>query len=508
MFDSLSTALHLIVSNDPLLVSIVARSLAVSATACALACGLGLVMGAWLGVVRFPGRGLVLTLLNTLLALPSVVVGLLVYLLLSRSGPLGTLGWLFTFKAMVLAQAVLVLPMVTALTRQTVEDADTSHGEQLQSLGAGPLLRSLLLAWDERYAVLTLLIAAFGRAVSEVGAVMVVGGNIEGFTRVITTAIALETSKGDLPLALALGLVLLAVVLVLNLLIAVLRRWQLYRDVLRDEAYLPASSAESMSLSAQNARTAAPNVSSLSSLSSTPARQGSLRPLLTLSAATVHYGGMQALHAISLSIAAGERVALVGANGCGKSSLLRLLHGLQLPSSGTFESFPGVRQAMLFQRPHMLRASSVWNVALGLGLRRFGRSAAKAQALLALQRVGLADVAARPARALSGGQQQRLALARAWSLKPDLLLLDEPTANLDPHAKREVEALMTELAEEGITLVFASHNLGQVKRLATRVLYLERGHVLADLPVVAFFDRVLLAQTSHAAALFVKGELV
>ncbi len=511
MFEILSTALHLIISNDPLLLSIVARSLAVSATACALACGLGVVLGAWLGVVRFPGRGLVLTLLNTLLALPSVVVGLLVYLLLSRSGPLGTLGWLFTFKAMVLAQAVLVLPMVTALTRQTVEDADASHGEQLQSLGAKPLLRSLLLAWDERYAVLTLLIAAFGRAVSEVGAVMVVGGNIDGFTRVITTAIALETSKGDLPLALALGLVLLAVVLVLNLLIAALRRWQLYRDVLRDEAYLPASSAESISLSAQNARTATPNVPSLSS---TPAGQGSLRPLrplrplLTLSAATVHYGGMQALHATSLSIAAGERVALVGANGCGKSSLLRLLHGLQPPSAGAFESLPGVRQAMLFQRPHMLRASSVWNVALGLGLRRFSRSAAKVQALLALQRVGLADIAARPARALSGGQQQRLAMARAWSLKPDLLLLDEPTANLDPHAKREVEALMTELAEEGITLVFASHNLGQVKRLATRVIYLERGQVLADLPVVAFFDRALLAQTSHAAASFVKGELV
>jgi tungstate transport system permease protein len=166
----------------------------------------------------------VLTLLNTMLALPSVVVGLLVYLLLSRSGPLGFLGWLFSFKAMVIAQAVLVLPMVTALTRQTVDDAEQTHGEQLQSLGAGPLLRSLLLAWDERFALLMVVIAGFGRAVSEVGAVMVVGGNIEGFTRVMTTAIALETSKGDLPLALGLGLVLLAVVLMVNTVIALLRR--------------------------------------------------------------------------------------------------------------------------------------------------------------------------------------------------------------------------------------------------------------------------------------------
>jgi tungstate transport system permease protein len=183
-----------------------------------------------LGVSRFAGRDALLTVLNTLLALPSVVVGLLVYLLLSRTGPLGHLGWLFSLKAMVLAQAVLVLPVVTALTRQCVEDAERNHGEQLQSLGAKPWLRSVLLAWDERYALLTVLIAAFGRAISEVGAVMVVGGNIEGFTRVMTTAIALETSKGDLPLALALGFVLMSVVLLLNACISALRRWRQRTD--------------------------------------------------------------------------------------------------------------------------------------------------------------------------------------------------------------------------------------------------------------------------------------
>jgi tungstate transport system permease protein len=224
--DSITAALELIRSADPVFLAIVARSLAVSAAACVLACGAGLVLGAWLGVARFRGRGVVLALLNTFLALPSVVVGLTVYLLLSRSGPLGFLGWLFSFKAMVLAQAILVLPVVTALTRQAVEDADRAHGEQLRSLGAGPLVRSLLLVWDERYALLTVVITAFGRAVSEVGAVMIVGGNIDGYTRVMTTAIALETSKGDLPLAMALGLVLLAVVLVLNLLVAVVRRWR------------------------------------------------------------------------------------------------------------------------------------------------------------------------------------------------------------------------------------------------------------------------------------------
>jgi tungstate transport system permease protein len=224
--DSLLHALRLVGSFDPVLWFIIGRSVAVSGLACVLACGLGLLMGAYLGVARFAGRTVVLALLNTLLALPSVVVGLLVYVLLSRSGPLGFLGWLFSFKAMVLAQAVLVLPVVTALTRQAIEDAQAAHGEQLQSMGAGTGLRSLLLAWDERYALLTVLIAAFGRAISEVGAVMIVGGNIDGFTRVMTTAIALETSKGDLPLALGLGAVLLLLVLLLNAGVAAIKYWR------------------------------------------------------------------------------------------------------------------------------------------------------------------------------------------------------------------------------------------------------------------------------------------
>lgn len=227
---SLATAGELLLSADPVLWAIVGRSLWVSACATLLACALGLLLGAWLGVARFRGRDAVLTLLNTFLALPSVVVGLLVYLLLSRSGPLGHLGWLFSVKAMIVAQTVLVLPVCMALVRQQIEDADRVHGEQLQSLGAGLLGRGLLLAWDARFALLTVCIAVFGRAISEVGAVMMVGGNIDGFTRVMTTAIALETSKGDLPLALALGAVLLGVVLALNTLIALLRAWRVRRE--------------------------------------------------------------------------------------------------------------------------------------------------------------------------------------------------------------------------------------------------------------------------------------
>jgi tungstate transport system permease protein len=224
--ESLVRALQLVAAGDPVLVSIVLRSLAVSSASCLIACAVGLLAGAWLGVARFPARGAVVTLLNTFLAVPSVVVGLVVYLLLSRTGPLGFLGWLFSFPAMVLAQSLLVIPVCTALTRQVVEDAERANGEQLRSLGARGWLRSLLLAFDERYALLTVILACFGRAVSEVGAVMIVGGNVDGFTRVMTTAIALETSKGDLPLALALGLLLLGIVLVLNAAIALVTRWR------------------------------------------------------------------------------------------------------------------------------------------------------------------------------------------------------------------------------------------------------------------------------------------
>jgi tungstate transport system permease protein len=224
--DSALTAIQLITSLDPGFWTIAGRSLGVSATACFMGCTLGIVLGAYLGVSRFSGRAMVLNALNTFLALPSVVVGLVIYLLLSRTGPLGFLGWLFSFKAMVLAQMVLVMPVAAALSRQVVEDVEVAHGEQWRSLGAGNFVRCALLAWNERFALLTVVVACFGRAISEVGAVMIVGGNIEGFTRVMTTAIALETSKGDLPLALALGMVLLAIVGCLNMMLSLFRHWQ------------------------------------------------------------------------------------------------------------------------------------------------------------------------------------------------------------------------------------------------------------------------------------------
>jgi tungstate transport system ATP-binding protein len=222
--------------------------------------------------------------------------------------------------------------------------------------------------------------------------------------------------------------------------------------------------------------------------------------------ADVRFGGVAALSGVSLNIHPGERIALVGSNGSGKSTLLRLIHGLVRPTAGEVDTPGQKRQAMMFQRPYMLRASCLNNVALGLWLRGTPWRDAKGHAITALDRVGLADLALRNSKTLSGGQQQRLALARAWAPAPDLLLLDEPTASLDPHAKREVEALLAELTS-AMTVVFASHNLGQVKRLASRVIYLEKGRVTADLPVAQFFEGTLLRDKFPAAHFFVKGEL-
>ena len=210
------TALRLIVSGDPTLGGIVLLSLAVSLSAVVIATLIGLPLGAAIAVGRFPGRRALVILLNALMGLPPVVVGLFVYLMVSRAGPLGNLGILFTPTAMVVAQTILILPIIAALCRQAVEDAWVEYEEQLRSLGASRLNAALTLVWDIRFSLLTAVLAGLGRASAEVGAVMIVGGNIDGVTRVMTTTIALETSKGDLPLALALGIILILLVIAIN----------------------------------------------------------------------------------------------------------------------------------------------------------------------------------------------------------------------------------------------------------------------------------------------------
>jgi len=229
MGEAFSAAWRLLAGFDAELAQIVGLSLQVSITAVVIATLLGLPLGAAIAVGRFPGRQSLIVLLNALMGLPPVVVGLVVYLLLSRAGPLGSLGILFTPQAMVIAQTILIAPIIAALSRQTIEDAWREYDEQLRSLGAHRLSAAMTLIWDTRFSLLTIVLAGFGRAAAEVGAVMIVGGNIDGVTRVMTTAIALETSKGDLPLALGLGIVLIGLVLLLNALAAIIRELALRR---------------------------------------------------------------------------------------------------------------------------------------------------------------------------------------------------------------------------------------------------------------------------------------
>jgi tungstate transport system permease protein len=222
---SFVTAWQLVLGLDAKLWSIVLLSLRVSLTAVLLAAVFGFPLGAAVAVGRFPGRRTVTVILNGFMGLPPVVVGLLVYLLLSRAGPLGGWGLLFTASAMVIAQTILITPIIAALTRQVIEDAWREYEEQLRSLGASRPRASLTLLWDARFSLFTAVLAGFGRAAAEVGAVMIVGGNIDGVTRVMTTTIALETSKGDLPLALALGLILIILILAVNALAFGTREW-------------------------------------------------------------------------------------------------------------------------------------------------------------------------------------------------------------------------------------------------------------------------------------------
>jgi tungstate transport system permease protein len=219
-----ASALQLVLGADPALFAIVSLSLKVSLAAVALATLIGLPLGAAVALLRFPGREAVIVTLNALMGLPPVVVGLAVYLLLSRSGPLGSWGLLFTPQAMVIAQAILVTPIIAALARQTIEDLWLEYRDELAAMNVGPARRLATLIWDARFSLVTALLAGFGRAAAEVGAIIIVGGNIEGFTRTMTTAIALETSKGDLPLALGLGIVLIAIVIVINALAWTARR--------------------------------------------------------------------------------------------------------------------------------------------------------------------------------------------------------------------------------------------------------------------------------------------
>jgi tungstate transport system permease protein len=371
--DAVAQALELVATLDPKVVGIVFLSLQVSLAAVMLGCLVGLPLGAAVAVSDFRGRRTLIVILNALMGLPSVVVGLVVYLLLSRAGPLGSWGILFTPTAMVIAQSILITPTLAALSRQVVADGWQEYREQLHSLGETRAGAAGTLLWDLRFSLVTIVLAGFGRAASEVGAVMIVGGNIDGVTRVMTTTIALETSKGDLPLALALGFILLAIVLAVNA-----------------GAYVVnGNDAASLRMTAEN-RMARPL-----SLLPTASRQRRVR------------GGRTPDHQGCVDDdPRGPRTILLGPNGAGKSVLLRLIHGSSRlprePFRWNAPELPGGprRQAMVFQRPVLLRRTALGNVTYALKLAGIASGAREDRATTRCARSVLFGRRSRSARAV------------------------------------------------------------------------------------------------------------
>jgi tungstate transport system ATP-binding protein len=353
------------------LAEIVALSLRVTLSAVLVSCLIGLPLGAALALSRFPGRGAVIIVFNALMGLPPVVAGLVVYLLLSRSGPLGALSLLFTPTAMIIAQTILILPIIVSLTRSVIEDLWREYEEQLRSLGSSATRAIPTLLWDGRFSLVTVI-----------------------------------------------------------------------------------------------------------------------------------------LRGMSFNLGAGTRSVIMGPNGAGKSLTLRLCHGLLRPTAGRIEwaAAPGDgrQHAMVFQRPVMLRRSARANMIHALSLAGIAGRERAVRADEALDRFGLAGLAARPARLLSGGEQQRLAIARAWSLRPQVLFLDEPTSSLDPAATKAIEEMIAAIHGEGVKIVMTTHDLGQARRVADEVLFLHHGQLLEHTPAGQFFEQ---PQTEEARA-FVRGELL
>src|ERR1700730_2332858 len=466
------SALQLLLAGDPALLAIVRLSLVVSLSAVVFGGLMGVPFGAAVALIRFPGREAVIVVLNALMGLPPVVVGLPLSLLLSRSGPLGSWGLLFTPQAMIVAQTVLIAPIIAALTRQTVEDLWSEYREELAAMDVGPLGRIATLIWDGRFSLVTALLAGFGRAAAEVGAVLIVGGNIDGFTRTMTTAIALETSKGDLPLAIGLGLVLIADVAVVNA-----AAWGLRRAGER--------------------------------FAGCPMRAPITDLPIVLEDVSFSAGGVTILEHISLALAAGSPTVLIGPNGAGKTPLLRLIMGLIPPTRGRVswggrEQAASTHRAIVFQRPAMLRRSAAGNIRYALAAAGVPRSRRAAHALELGALVGLTGLDRRPARKLSGGEQQRLALARALAKEPQILLLDEPTASLDPAATKAIEDVIRKVAASGIKVVMSTHDLGEAKRLLGEIVLVHRGRVIESGPADAFFS----APKTEEARRFTAGELL
>lgn len=469
LLDGLTEAIRLLLSGDPTIREITGLTLFVSGTATLLSLLVGLPIATLLAFTRFRGRTLLISLVNMGMGMPPVIVGLVVALLLWRSGPLGALGLIYTPAAMILAQSLLALPLIIGLSQAALEHLDPRLRWQLLGLGASPAQLVATLLWEARLPILAAVMAGFGAALSEVGASMMVGGNIAHQTRVLTTAIVLETSRGHFATAMALGLLLLLLAWLVTFALTTLQ----HRTTPDTATPAPPPTPP---------RPPAP-------LPPPRPHTADARPRVHLHSVRVEEGGRTLLDIPHFDIFDGQTLVVMGPNGAGKSTLLLLLAGLRRPTQGRLvwcgESLPPRpptayrrRLALVMQAPLLLDMSVAENVALGLRFRGLNADERTQRVQTWLERLGIAHLAERRARTLSGGEAQRVALARAFATEPDLLLLDEPFSALDAPTRHTLRADLARLLREtGQTAVLITHERDEAAMLGDRIAVMFGGRV-------------------------------
>nr|WP_290668810.1 ABC transporter permease [Ardenticatena sp.] len=469
VWEGLIQAIHLLLSGDPTIREVAGLTLFVSGSATLLSLLVGLPIATMLAFSRFRGRTFLMSLINVGMGMPPVIVGLVVALLLWRSGPLGALGLIYTPAAMILAQALLALPLIIGLSQAALEHLDPRLRLQLLGLGASSVQMVRTLLWEARLPILAAIMAGFGAAISEVGASMMVGGNIAHQTRVLTTAIVLETSRGNFATAMALGILLL------------LLAWgTIFVLTTLQHRAIPDTSPHTPTPIPPRARPSPP----------TPARPiTTTTPCLRLENVRIEEAGRTLLDIAQLDIFDGQTLVVIGPNGAGKSTLLHLLAGIRRPTTGRLvwrgtplppRPSPDYRRrlAIVMQDPLLLDRSVADNVALGLQFRGLSRHECDERVHTWLARLGIAHLAARHARTLSGGEAQRVALARAFATEPDILLLDEPFSALDAPTRQALRSDLADLLREtGQTAVLITHERDEAAMLGDRIAVLLGGRV-------------------------------
>ncbi len=466
LYDGIRIALELIISRDPEIIDITVLSFQVSLGATIIASVIGIPLGMLLGYFRFPGRNAVLVLINTLTGFPPVVMGVFLYVLLSQTGPLAFLELLYTPLGMALAQFLLALPIIISISAQAIASLPKRFYETLLSLGITGKRKMIAVFRETRSALLSATIIAFGRAISEVGAILIVGGNIRWYTRTLTTAAVLEVSKGRTEFAIALGLILLTVAMLVNLLFQALQSETMRLGVSSIGNFIVYFGRPKHRVVSANNQHEVPLEQVVATL---PCKNTNIG--IKCSKVNKKYQQRRILKNVDTYFAPKRIHVIIGPNGVGKSTLIRTIAGIVSPDSGTIE-FLGPKPLfppIMHQKPYMFEGTTRDNLKI--------TGADDKMIDLVVNALGLSGLLNTRAKNLSGGEQKRVALARLLLTRPCLLVLDEPTSGLDPGSILKVETLLQLLSENGVTIILTSHDMLQAKRIGDSVTLLLNGSV-------------------------------